>query len=260
MSIEIRQFNLVNSEGQTYTLTVANKYTGFLGEVDGLGYERDNDYKKLGDEYVKVTSGSKQSVIEGVIQFFQPRAYQEFTAFARFCDDKELILYYQIPTGTYLKKGEVTKIEKSEGADSLKVKIIYTANTMWYQQIEAEIADDSLTVMSDSKKESPCCLAVTGLTVDNSSVSWVQSVNDVVTMTGALDEVTLASTDTLYIRTDTNPYRIYKTDSNNVETDLYGKSDFSTGRFPFLYKGENVFTITGASNIAVKGLILYETV
>ena len=79
-------------------------------------------------------------------------------------------------------------------------------------------------------------------------------------MTGELDEVTIASTDTVYIRTDTNPYQIYKVDSENVKTDLYGKSDFTTKRFPILYKGVNEIIVTGASEITVEGRILYETV
>lgn len=256
MSIEIRQFNLVNSAGQTYTLTVANKYTGFLGEVDGLGYERDNEYQQIGDRFLRISENTKQGVINGIIQFFQPRAYQEFTAFARFCDDKDLTLYYQIPTGTFLKGGEVTKIEKSEGDDSLKVKIEFTSTTLWYQDMDISVSDDSITVISDSKKECPCCLSFSGVT----TASWVQSVNGVQVMTGALENVTFAETDTIYIRTDTDPYKIYKVDENDVVTDLYEYSDFSTSRFPLLYEGENVFTITGAANISVKGQSLYETV
>ena len=260
MSIEIRQFNLINGGGETYTLTVSNKYTGFLGVVDGLGYEKSPEYQKVGNEYTQLTDTINQGVISGVIVFFQPHAYQNFTKFARFCQSDDLTLCYQIPTGLFMKKGSVTKIEKSEGNDSLKVKINFTPRTLWYQDISAEIADSSLTIHSDSLVESPCCLSFSGVAVTDSTLEWSQEVNGVEIMTGALGGVTIDATDTVYIRTDTNPYQIYKVDSENVKTDLYAKSDFSTARFPLLYMGENEFIITGASSIKVEGKLLYETV
>lgn len=260
MSMEIRQFNIENSEGEVYTLTVSNKYTGFFGVVDGLGYEKKPEYQKVGNEYIQLTDPINQKIISGTIQFFQPHAYQAFTKFAQFCQDNDLTLYYQIPTGLYMKKGSVTKIEKSEGADSLKVKIDFTPKTLWYQNISRTVNTSPLNIMSDSLIESPCCLSFKGVTVDNGTLEWSQEVNGNEIMTGALNNVTIEPTDTVFIRTDTNPYQIYKVDAEETKTDLYEKSDFSTDRFPMLYKGENQFTVTGATKITVEGHELYETV
>ena len=256
----MRQFNLVNGEGQVYTLTVSNKYTGFLATADGLGYEKSNEYQKIGSSFIQLTDSIIQKVISGVVYFFQPYAYQEFSKFALFCQSKDLTLYYRTPTGEYRKDGSITKIEKSEGADSLKVKIEFTPTSIWYQSFKESNADDSIKIYSESQVESPCCLSFTGITKTNETLSWSQELNDVEIMTGELDEVTIASTDTVYIRTDTNPYQIYKISSENVKTDLYGKSDFATKRFPILYKGVNEFIVTGASEITVEGRILHETV
>ncbi|MCR5098755.1 MAG: hypothetical protein K6B14_07400 [Lachnospiraceae bacterium] len=260
MSIEIRQFNLVNSEGETYTLTLSNKYTGFLGVVDGLGYEKSPEYQRIGSELVQLTDLINQKVISGTVQFFQPHAYQEFTRFAWFCQDNDLTLYYQIPTGLFLKKGSITKIEKSEGSDSLKVKIDFTPKTLWYREIKRDIAAASLMIISESAIESPCCLSFKGVTVTENDFSWSQKVDNTTIMTGTLKDVTIAATDTVYVRTDTNPYQIYKIDAENVKTDLYAMSDFSTSRFPLLYKGNNEFIVTGASEITVEGRELFETV
>ena len=260
MSLEVRKFDLVNGEGVTYTLTVANKFTGFLGEVDGLGYEKSPEYQKIGTEYEQLTDNINQSVISGIIHFFQPYAYQKFTDFARYCQDNDLTLYYRIPTGLFMKKGSITKIEKSEGAESLKVKIDFTGKTLWYQDVESTTAESPLKIISDSLIESPCCLSFTGLTVNNSTLSWSQKVDNATIMTGSLSGVTIAATDTVFVRTDTNPYQIYKVSSGGTKTALYAKSDFSTARFPFLYKGENQFLVTGASEIKVEGRELYETV
>lgn len=260
MSIEVRNFDLMNSEGKAYTLTVSNKYTGFLGEVDGLGYEKSSEYQKIGNEYVQLTDSINQAVINGVIRFFQPHAYQEFTAFAEYCQDKDLTLYYRIPTGLFLRKGSITKIDKSEGNNSLQVKVAFTAKSLWYREIKEEIEDNSLGVLSRSKIDSLCCLSFSGVTKSNANLSWSQEVDGVEVMTGTLKNVTIAATDTVFIRTDTKEYQIYKVSSGGTKTNLYDKSDFGTGRFPFFYKGENEFIVTGATMIRVEGRELYETV
>ncbi len=91
-----------------------------------------------------------------------------------------------------------------------------------------------------------------GITKTNETLAWSQNHDDVEIMTGELDNVTIAATDTVYVRTDTTPYKIYKV-SQGVESDLYGKSDFATKRFPILYKGVNEIIVTGASEITVEG-------
>lgn len=255
----MRTFNLVNGEGQVYTLTVSNKYTGFLATADGLGYEKSNEYQKIGSSFTQLTDSISQKVISGVVYFFQPYAYQEFSKFALFCQSKDLTLYYRTPTGEYRKDGSITKIEKSEGADSLKVKIEFTPVSLWYQSFKEVSTNGSIKIYSESQIESPCCLSFKGITKNNETLAWSQNHDDVEIMTGELDNVTIAATDTVYIRTDTNPYKIYKM-SQGVEGDLYGKSDFATKRFPILYKGVNEIIVTGASEITVEGKILYETV
>lgn len=260
MNTAIRQFNLIDSEGQAYTLTVANRYTGFLTSASGLGYEKTSDYQKIGNDYEPLTDNINQGVISGVIRFFNPHAYQFFSKFALFCQDKNLTLLYRTPTGEYRRKGSITKIEKSEGEDLLKVKIDFTATSLWYQELKRKTNAAALSVKSESVIESPCCLSFTGVTKSNATLAWSQSLNNTSIMTGELDGVTIAATDTVYIRTDTNPYQIYKVSSGGTKTDLYGKSDFGTKRFPMLYKGVNVFTVTGATEISIEGRVLYETV
>ena len=277
MSLEIRQFNLINSKREIYTLTIPDKYTGFMTTADGLGYEKSPEYQKIGNEFTQLTSSINQSVITGVIQFFQPHAYQNFTAFAAFCQDDDLTLYYRTPTGEFKKKGSVTKIDKSEGTDSLKVRITFTAETLWFNEIHRATSggytQDNVTwsvvsVNSDSLIESPCHIWASvpqGQTL--TEVEWryfhnpADAYSDDYDINGVLSDITLEPGDTLHIRTDTNPYRIYKTDSNGVETDLYAKSDFSTKRFINLQKGINLVKFRGNFlSQGIEGRILHETV
>lgn len=259
----IRTFDLMNSSGEAYNLTVTNRYTGFMSIADGLGFESGTEYQRVGDEYEPIVDYYNQSVISGVIQFFKPYEYQKFTAFALFCQDKDLTLYYRTPTGLFKRDGAVSKIDKSEGNDSLKVKIDFTTRGLWYQDIEESSDTDTVVIVNDSMLESPCCIEMTGMTKTNGSVGWNQYLSESATlpfMSGTVSGVTLASTDKLYVRTDIMPYKIYM-DSSGTITDLYSKSNFATQRFMHIQHGYNKFKcLETGSKISVKGRIYYETV
>lgn len=259
----IRTFDLMNSSGEAYNLTVADRYTGFLTVADGLGYESGTEYQRIGDEYAPMVDYYNQSVISGVMQFFQPYAYQKFSRFALFCQDKNLTLYYRTPTGLFKRDGSVSKIEKSEGNDSLKVKIDFTCKTMWYRELEESTDGDTVVVYSDSAIVSPCCLSFTGITKSTQTVKWYQYIDEGSTplMSGELKNVTVNSGDSIYVRTDTNPYEIYRLTVGGNKVDLYSNSIFSKRRFMFIRQGYNRFYVaeTGAK-VTIKGRIYYETV
>ena len=259
----IRTFDLLNSEGQAYTLTISHRYTGFLTTAEGLGFENSPEYVRIGNSYERLTDNLNQGVISGIVQFFNPYAYQKFSAFAEFCQDKNLTLFYRTPTGLFKKDGAITKIEKSEGDDSLKVKIEFTATSLWYKEIQHTVASAVITFNSDSAIESPCCLSISGITRSGTSLSWEQNVNGKIIMSGTLNNVTISEQSTVYIRTDTNPYSIYKQTSGGNPTSLYEYSNFATKRFPFIKKGSNMITIFGSpspSELSISGRILYETI
>lgn len=256
--MKIRQFDLINSEGEVYTLTVANNYTGFLTTVEGLGYDHSPEYQKVGSEYERLTDGINQKTIAGVIRFSDPYSYQNFSKFALFCQDKDLTLCYRTPTGLFKRNGEVSKIEKSEGGDCLKAKIEFVCSSLWYKEYDLTAANaSSISVISDSLIESPCHVLITP-SAAITSASWTTYIDEVTDITGALSSIEVGTSETLHIRTDTNPYRIYK--SGNTETDLYSKSDFSKKRFMLIKKGVNRITFGFTGNIGIEGKILYETV
>lgn len=258
----MRQFSLRNRLGEVYRL---NSIDYFMHNPEGLGFTRSAVYKKMGNRYELLQDGFEQTPITGQIMFrsdAQQSAYKRYLKFSTFLQEIPLTLIYRIPGGEFLLDCVPGSVEKTEinSAFGMDVGITLTPLSMWYSEIKESTSNTPLTVHSDSLVESPCCLSFTGIAKTNESLSWSQEVNGIEIMTGELEGVTIAETDTVYVRTDTNPYQIYKVDSEDVRTDLYSKSDFSTKRFPLLYKGENVFTITGASEIKVEGKELYETV
>ena len=258
----MRQFSLKNRIGEVYRL---NSPDYFLHEPEGLGFTRRATYQKIGTSYEMIQDSFEQTPIKGQIMFrsdAEQSAYKRYLAFSAFLQEIPLTLVYRIPGGEFLLDCVPESVEKTEinSAFGMDVGITLTPLSKWYQAIERTNADDTILIESDSLIESPCCLSFKGVSVENSTLEWGQEVNGVEVMSGALVGVTIDATDTVYVRTDTNPYQIYKVDSENIKTDLYAKSDFSTTRFPLLYKGENLFTITGATEISIEGKILYETV
>lgn len=258
----MRQFSLINAVGDVYRL---NSFEYFFHDPEGMGFVRNATYRKIGNNYEIIQDSFDQTPKRGKIMFKSTptiSAYKRYLKFSNFLQEIPLTLVYQIPGGEFLLTCIPGTIEKTEinSAFGMDVGIELIPLSMWYKEIKETSSTGGVIVRSDSKVESPCCLSFTGLTKTNESLSWSQELNGVEIMTGELDGVTIASTDTVIIRTDTNPYQIYKISSEDVKTDLYGKSDFATKRFPLLHKGVNEFIVTGASEITIEGRILHETV
>ena len=259
----MRQFSLVNKSGETYRL---NKPENFLHEPTGLGFSRNAEYKKMGNNYELLSDGFSQHSIQGSIMFRRGgnnTPYKKYAKFARFLQDTPLVLHYRTMSGEeYMIDVIPTDLMKEEINSSMgmDVEITLTSTSLWYREIKQVEEGDEIKIRSDSFIESPCHLILTGVTLSNGNLTWSQDNNDNEVMTGKLSGITLTGTDKLHIRTDTNPYRIYKEDSNGNETNLYSKSDFSTKRFPLIRKGVNTITFSKSGNIEAKGRILYETV
>lgn len=257
----MRQFNLKNSIGEEYRL---NSSDNFFHTPEGLGFRRNATLQKLGTTYRIIRDGFSQTPITGQIMFksdAQASAYKRYLQFKNFLQEIPLTLVYRIPGGEFCMDCLPSTVEKTEinSALGMNIGIELTPLTMWYQEASQSANGTSVTVVSDSLNESPCTLSFSGVVKSNANLTWTQTVNGSTVMTGTLKSVTIGATDTVIVRTDTDPYQIYK-DSNGTYTGLYQFSDFTTKRFPFIQKGVNVFTVADATKISVKGWILYETV
>lgn len=261
-----RQFNLINSEGETYRLTLANKHSGFLYNVAGMGADESAEFQQIGNHFGILSDKINQGTLSGTIKFFKPNAYQEYLRFVLFTQKKPLTMHYRTPAGEFFRDGVVTNISKSEGDNQLRADIEFTCTSLWYQEFVLS-GTTSVNIQSESMNESGCHIIIEGPV---NTPGWSQTVGGTNVITGALVNRTdvngdmisaaISSGELLHIRTDTMPYRIYKTDSNGTETDLYGCSDWSTDRFCLIRYGENVISCNGATSITVEGRIEYETV
>ncbi len=264
--MDYRQFNLVNSLGETYRLTIAARYgAAFIHDITEMGSESSSEFQQIGNQFGIISDRINQKNITGVIRFFQPRAYENYAKFILFAQHKPLMLYYRTPAGEFWRDGIITKIDKSENADVLQATIKFSATSLWYQHFEID-GTTSAEINSESVNQSGCHITITGAMA---APAWAQTIDGETVITGALEDKTvdgntvsaaISAGESLHIRTDTMPYQIYKIDGNEDRTDMYINSDWSTERFCLIGYGDNEISCAGAESIKVEGRIEYETI
>ena len=259
----MREFNLRNNIGEEYRL---NSLDNFFHSPEGLGFQRNAVYQKIGTRYKIVRDGFRQNPVSGQIMFKSDErasAYNRYLKFKNFLQEIPLTLVYRIPGGEFKMDVVPNMVEKTEINSSLgmNVGIELMPLSMWYKEVSIITSSSGCTVESDSVIESPCCISFTGAVKSNQELVWEQIVDGTLVTRGRLTGVTLSSDQKVFIRTDTDPYGLYKVAGGNVIS-LYEKSDFSTKRFPFIRKGRNYFTLlaTSVTEFKFEGRILYETV
>ncbi len=276
----MRRYSLINNDGTSYELTEKGK--SFFFDVDGLGYKCETEFQRIGEHLALINDHLAQGVVTGSIKFWQPNAYQQYFKFAQFCQNKPLKLLYTPPTGTtYYREGYVTAITKRE-SDALVVSIEFKATTPWYKSVYvfnsgeiaggkvydytynytyAEGAAQSVIINSDSYKESPCKITLYGPLVNP---SWSHYLNNELIVVGSV-KGTIEEGNKLVIDTTTIPYSIKQFDAgDNLISNMYQLSDFSTYRFVNIGFGENIISATHEAlstiKIGVEAKIEYATV
>lgn len=251
----MRQFALVNSVGESYEL---NDLRNFFHSPNGLGFTRNTEYIKLGDRYKILKDGFEQAAPTGYITFKdenESSAYSKYAEFSKFIQKIPLTLIYRSD-----KNHKIEVIPESIGKSEiskplgLEITITFRALSFWFDELE-KTGTTSVEILSDSNRESPCAIEISGPVTDP---TYTHEVDGVVVATGKVSG-TIPDGAKLYIRTDTDPYEIYSM-NDGVKTDLYSASDFSTQRFIYLRNGINTITCSGASALKVTGRLLYETV
>ena len=276
----MRKFTLINNDGMSYDLT--EKKNSFFFEVGGLGYERETEFQRIGEHLSLINDHLAQGKVTGQIKFWQPNAYQQYFKFAQFCQNKPLKLLYTPPSGiTYYREGYVTKIDKAE-SNSLTASIEFKATTPWYKTLNVvnsgeisggkvydytydyQYADGvlgSVIIDSDSYENSPCKITMYG---PLTNPSWSHYLNNILLVNGKVNG-TVEEGNKLVIDTTTIPYSIRQYDmDDNLISDMYQLSDFSTYRFVMLGYGENIISVThdgtNVIKLGVEAKIEYATV
>lgn len=264
----MRKFTLINKDGKSYDLTEKRKK--FIYNVDGLGYSRETEFQRIGEHMALINDHLTQGVITGSIHFWNPNAHQQYFKFAQFCQNKPLKLLYTSPTGaTYYRDGYVTRIDKAE-TNALTAVIEFKSITPWYKSVNvfnsgeisggkvydytydyqyAEGTSQAVVINSDSYEASPVRITLYG---PLTNPSWSHYLNNELVVTGRVNGV-VDEGNKLVIDTTTIPYSIRQYDmADNLISDMYQLSDFSTYRFVNLGYGENIISVTHESTSVVK--------
>lgn len=277
----MRDFRLINNDGASYNLT--EKGALFFYNVDGLGYDRDVQFQRIGDHLSLINDNLGQGTITGIIKFWNPDAYGKYFKFAQFCQNKPLQLVYAPESTEFFRSGYVTKIGKSESeSGALVATVEFKTTTPWYRMFSSfnsgeikggkiydfkydyqysEGIQQAIILNSDSYQDSPCKLTIFG---PATNPRWSHYVNNRLMVTGMI-KGSIEANHKLVIDTTTIPYSICQYDlSDNLISDMYQLSDYSTERFITLGYGENIVSVThSGSNILKLGLearIEYATV
>ena len=271
----MRQFKLYNSIGKYYDL---NSIESFFHDPEGLGFENDAEYERIGSQFLRTESGMKQPEPSGKIRFIDYKTYNEFS---KFLQNQPLRLEYTA-AGTYYMNVNVKKIKKTElEAMGLIVEIEFSGLGPWYLDLIKYMEDSSLMgkiydyeypytyadstqgiirIDSDSEIESPLKITAIGPVYN---LMYTHYLNGKVIATGKVN-YDLPEGHRLQISSQM-PYSIKELDNIGTEVnDLYQCSDFSTERFLWIKKGVNeIFFSHGGSEkikVVAEALIYYDSV
>ncbi|MBR2556511.1 MAG: phage baseplate protein [Aeriscardovia sp.] len=267
----VRQFSIKNNKGQTYDLLDTKKVMFF--EPEGLGYEEDTDYLRIGTTFNPLNLSCKQIQIKGDLIFAGRAPYRDYFDFVTFARQAPLVLSYTTFDTFYLKV-DIAGLGKTEltKARYLNVPVVFQARGIWYknesQYIEPITGEmpvypyvypdvyppealQAVFFNSNAVQESPCKITIYGEAVNP---VWRHYVNGKLIETGAYNG-TIPVGHTLVVDSTTMPYSITEYDGNGqVVADRYAGCDFSTERFFMLQIGNNEVSVShsGTDSIALK--------
>lgn len=277
----VRQFSLKNNKGQSYNLLDKRRVMFF--DPNGLGYEEDTDYLRIGATFNPLNPSCKQIQIKGKLIFAGDNPYKDYFDFVSFARQAPLTLSYTTFDTFYLTV-DIAGLDKTELTKFgyLQVPVEMVARGVWYKlesKYTAPVTGEmpvypyvypdiyppetrqSVYFKSNASQESPCKITIYGEAVNP---VWRHYLNSKLVESGAYAG-TIPANHTLVIDSTTIPYSILEYDgAGRVVADRYPLCDFSTKRFFMLQVGSNSISIshdgTNSIGLKVEAQLRYESV
>ena len=90
----VREFNLINEKGQTFSLMDIKDYC-LLTEPSGLGYNYSSEYEQIENSFISNVRKIEQGQINGIVNFTN---YDNYTKLVDFIEGSETLKFqYIIP-------------------------------------------------------------------------------------------------------------------------------------------------------------------
>lgn len=277
-----RKFKLTNARGASYDLQDLSKVSLFNEE--GLGYDENADYLRIGTTYLPTSVRIAQHQITGTLVFRGSNVYTRYTEFCRFASYAPLTLSYTVDDTEYkipVRMASIVKTDK-QAPHTMTCSVTFLALGLWYKSVQTDVSgeesvlnaypytyDDTYSVtatqtaeiQSNSIQESPCRITIQGEAINP---KWYHYVDGVLVASGGITGTVVAN-DRLVIDAISVPGEIKEYSNTGVEVaDRYGVSDFSTERFIYLQEGRNEITVLhdGSTPLSftVEARLEYETV
>ena len=256
MSMEFRQFKLINEVGAEYDLV---DQTHFFASPDGLGFEREFSVMQTGDAFVSLENKLRQQKVTGEMIFLDYGAYSEFSKFIA----GQLLTIAYCPAGMttwYYRSCKVESLKKSEISSStgrLHCNVDFICFSQWYESVTAErtvyeVGENSLFPLTfpftfvdrninevilnnTNTSEAPCRIEILG---PCSNPRWSLFRDGKEILNGKVS-VSLGQGESLIVDSNVETMRIVRI-VNGVESNAYQQSDFSTNRFVYAPPGESL--------------------
>jgi len=248
----VREFNLINEKGQTFSLMDIENYC-LLTEPEGLGCSFYSEYQQVNNSFIKNVQKIEQGQPGGIANF---KNYDNYASFVNFIMSAKLLkLQYKIPqknrTAIYYKDialKELTKTQKQPNG-IISEEIVFDALSIWYEEnnfiynIE-EITDElrwdfawdsvftdyenrSVLFENNGHVEAPFLLEMAGYILNPTISIFVE--NEIVNKLSL--EVTIEEGEKLIYSTKDNKLQIYKVLSDGTTVNLFDILDLNNINF-----------------------------
>lgn len=155
----VRQFNLINEKGQTYSLMDIENYC-LLTSPTGLGFSYSIQYEQLGNTFVQTLRKLEQGNINGQVNFLNYQNYKNYVDFVAKSD--EIKLQYTIPykdtNKTFYRDIDIQSTSKGEIQPNgvIQEQVSINCKSLWYEKIaqQYQISANSNEVRWDFRFDS----------------------------------------------------------------------------------------------------------
>lgn len=134
----VRQFNLINEKGQTYSLMNIQEYC-LLTSPTGLGFSYSIQYEQLGNTFVQTLRKLEQGKINGQVNFLNYQNYKNYVDFI--AKSSEIKLQYTIPykeiSKTFYRDIDIQSTSKGEMQPNgvIQEQVSINCKSLWYEKI-----------------------------------------------------------------------------------------------------------------------------
>lgn len=137
----MRQFYLINSDGQKYNL-INDSSTAFLWQPSGLGFEYDRDYMESEGFFFNMNTSVSQTAKTGVLLFYGSDPYTQYKTFMDYISKSDGLRLAYAPKSTfYYVDIDIESVQKSEIEEdgTLQCSIVMMPKTPIYLPYELNI-------------------------------------------------------------------------------------------------------------------------